>query len=135
PAPVLAGGLVLAVLGAAMLAGASAPASAAGALFLITAGGGGAALAALAGLQPLSPAALRPPMNGLYLAFVTVAGLGFGPLLTGVVSDRLFAGPHGLAMALALVTALAAGLAALSCVLGAASWRRLARETLETASA
>ena len=30
---------------------------------------------------------------------------------------------------------LAAGLAALSCVLGAASWRRLARETLETASA
>lgn len=135
PAPVLAGGLVLAVLGAAMLAGASAPASAAGALFLITAGGGGAALAALAGLQPLSPAALRPPMNGLYLAFVTVAGLGFGPLLTGVVSDRLFAGPHGLAMALALVTALAAGLAALSCVLGAAPWRRLARETLETASA
>ncbi len=129
PSLVLAGGLFLAVLGAALLAGASTPVVAAAALFLITAGGGGAALAALAGLQPLSPAALRPPMNGLYLAFVTVAGLGFGPLLTGVVSDRLFAGPHGLAMALALVTALAAALSAMAAAVGAASWRRLARET------
>ncbi|WP_133149203.1 MFS transporter [Caulobacter zeae] len=135
PALVLAGGLALAVLGALLLAGASTPAVAAAALFLITAGGGGAALAALAGLQPLSPAGLRPPMNGLYLAFVTVAGLGFGPLLTGEVSDRLFAGPHGLAMALALVTTLAAAFAALAAALGASPWRRLARETLRAANA
>ncbi|KSB87747.1 hypothetical protein AS593_00530 [Caulobacter vibrioides] len=135
PAAVLAGGLALAALGAALLAGARSPAGAAGALFLITAGGGGAALAALAGLQPLSPAALRPPMNGLYLAFVTVAGLGFGPLLTGMVSDRLFAGPQGLAMALALVTALAAALAVLAASLGARPWRRLAGEIREVAVA
>ncbi|WP_146197979.1 MFS transporter [Caulobacter endophyticus] len=131
PAAVLAGGLALAVLGTALLARAGDPAMAAAALFLITAGGGGAALAALAGLQPLSPAALRPPMNGLYLAFVTIAGLGFGPLLTGVVSDRLFAGPHGLAAALAVVSALAAALAVLAAVLGARPWRTLARETRE----
>ena len=83
----------------------------------------------------MSPAALRPPMNGLYLAFVTVAGLGFGPLLTGVLSDRLFAGPHGLADALAVVTAAGGGLAALAAALGAAPWRRLARETLQRAGA
>jgi MFS family permease len=131
PAAVLAGGLALAVLGAGLLARAGEPAMAVAALVLITAGGGGAALAALAGLQPLSPPALRPPMNGLYLAFVTVAGLGFGPLLTGVVSDRLFAGPHGLAAALAVVSALAAALAILAAVLGAGPWRGLARETRE----
>lgn len=134
PALVLAGGLALAVGGAAVLASASTPMIAAIALFLITAGGGGAALAALAGLQPLNPASLRPAMNGLYLAFVTVAGLGFGPLLTGIVSDRLFAGPHGLAMALALVTACAAALATLAAALGAAAWRRLAADTREGAT-
>ncbi|NGM51359.1 MFS transporter [Caulobacter sp. 602-2] len=135
PALVLAGGLATAVLGAVLLAGAAAPVTAAGALFLITAGGGGAALAALAGLQPLSPPPLRPAMNGLYLAFVTVAGLGFGPLLTGLVSDRLFTGPHGLAMALALVTVLAATLAVMAAALGAKAWRALARETREAAGA
>ncbi|MDG2528489.1 MFS transporter [Caulobacter endophyticus] len=135
PVLVLAGGLGLAVLGAVLLADASAPASAAAALFLLTAGGGGAALAALAGLQPICPAPLRPPMTGLYLAFVTVVGLGLGPLLTGLASDRLFSGPHGLAMALAVVTSGAATLATLSALLGAAPWRRLAGETRALASA
>ncbi|MBI1684639.1 MFS transporter [Caulobacter hibisci] len=135
PALVVAGGAVAAALGALVLSRAASPALAAAALFLVTAGGGAAALAALAGLQPLSPPALRPAINGLYLAFVTVAGLGFGPLLTGVVSDRWFAGPHGLAMALAVVLALAGSLAALAAFLGAGPWRRLARDLRETASA
>lgn len=135
PALVVAAGALLAVLGALLLSRAGSPATAAAALFLITAGGGAAALAALAGLQPLSPPHLRPAMNGLYLAFVTVAGLGFGPLLTGLLSDRLFSGPHGLAMALAAVMTAAGSLAGLAAFLGAEPWRRLAQETSEMARA
>jgi sugar phosphate permease len=74
-------------------------------------------------------------MNGLYLAFVTVAGLGFGPLLTGLLSDRLFSGPHGLASALAVVTVTACTLAVVAAAAGAAPWRRLTAAVLTPASA
>lgn len=135
PVVVLTAGALLASLGAVALGGAASPVAAALALFVLTAGGGGAALAALAGLQPMSPAPLRPAMNGLYLAFVTVAGLGFGPLLTGLLSDRLFSGPHGLASALAVVTVTACTLAVVAAAAGAAPWRRLTAAVLTPASA
>jgi MFS family permease len=126
PAVIVGGGAAVAAAGALALACAPGPGWAAAALFVITAGGGAAATAALSGLQPLCPPESREATTSLFLAFATVVGLGLGPLLTGIMSDRLFDGARGLSYALAAVT-LAAGAAVAGVSLCAAGpWRRLA---------
>jgi MFS family permease len=123
---ILASVVLLAALGAAALAAAPTPALALASLFLVTASGGAAAAAALAGLQPLAPPALRPGLNSLFVAFSSLVGFGLGPLLTGVLSDRLFAGPRGAGYALAIVLTVAGVATALVALAGARDWRRLA---------
>lgn len=125
PGAIIATGALLAAGGAAALAAAPSLAAALACLFLTVAAGGAAAAAALAGLQPLCRPATGAATNSLFLAFANLVGLGFGPLLTGVLSDRLFAGPRGAALALAVVSAVGGAATALVAWAGAAGWRRL----------
>jgi len=129
PGPLMSAGVLLAVAGAALLALAREPSAAVLGLALITLGAGGAALVALAALAPLSPPQEGGSMTSLYLAVVAVLGSAMGPLLTGVVSDRLF--PQATGLGLALVTVMgAAGLIVLTAaLLGGTAWRRLAEAT------
>lgn len=119
-APILLGlGTTLAA--AIALAVASTLAGAALALAVFCAGGGFAAAAALIGLQPMFPAEQRFTANTLFLSSVTLVGYGVGPLLTGLLSDRL--GHDELRLALLLVTAGALIVAALAGLIGRQSLR------------
>jgi MFS family permease len=127
PGSLMAGGAAVAVTGAAILALADQPIGAVMGLILITAGGGGAALVALAAIHPLSPPALKGSMASLYLAIVAVLGSALGPLLTGVVSDRLFPQETGLGLALVTVMGMAGAIVAACALAGRSAWIRLAR--------
>lgn len=84
----------------------------------LTVSGGLAAAVVLIGLQAMTEPPLRPAMGALFMAVISVAGVGGGPWLTGLVSDALHGARHGLALALAVVVvagaaaALALGLCA-----------------------
>ncbi|MDZ4365176.1 MAG: hypothetical protein U0943_17605, partial [Brevundimonas sp.] len=94
-----------------------------------TVGGGGAALVALAAIDPLSPPALKGSMASVYLAIVAVLGSALGPLLTGVVSDRLFPQATGLGLSLVTVMGLASVIVAACALAGRSAWIRLAHAT------
>ena len=119
-APILVGlgttaGAAIALSAASSLAGAAL------ALIAFCVGGGFAAASALVGLQPMFPAEQRFTANTLFLSSVTLVGYGVGPLLTGLLSDRL---GHGeLRMALLLVTAGAFLAAAVAGLIGRQSLR------------
>ena len=129
PGLLMAGGAAMAVAGAAILALADQPIGAMAGLILITAGGGGAALVALAAIDPLSPPALKGSMASVYLAIVAVLGSALGPLLTGVVSDRLFPQATGLGLALVTVMGVAGLIVATAALAGHSAWMRLAQAT------
>ncbi|QQQ19726.1 MFS transporter [Brevundimonas vitis] len=135
PGVLMVAGAAVAVAGASILAVAQQPIGAVAGLTLITAGGGAAALVALAAIHPLSPPALKGSMVSLYLAIVAVLGSALGPLLTGVVSDRLF--PHATGLSLSLVTVMGtAGLVVTASALaGHSAWMRLAQATRTEAAA
>jgi MFS family permease len=79
-------------------------------------GGGFAAAAALIGLQSAFPAEQRFVANTLFLGAVTLVGYGVGPLVTGMLSDRL--GHEELALALGVVTGGAFAVAAPAALVG-----------------
>lgn len=135
PGVLMVAGAAVAVAGASILAVAQQPIGAVAGLTLITAGGGAAALVALAAIHPLSPPTLKGSMVSLYLAIVAVLGSALGPLLTGVVSDRLF--PHATGLSLSLVTVMGtAGLVVTASALaGHSAWMRLAQATRTEAAA
>lgn len=93
----------------------------------LTAGGSFAAAAALIGLQPMLLARHRLASNALFMAIVTLVGLGLGPLLTGLFSD-LLARPGGLGLALCGAVACAGALVLLGAAKGTLPWRRLVGE-------
>lgn len=90
---------------------------------------GAAALAALAGLQPLVPGGLRGGVTALYLAAVSLVGLGLGPPLVGLISDETFPSVEGLGQALASVIVVAAVIGVIAALVGLSAWQRLATET------
>lgn len=61
-----------------------------------------AAPASLAGMQMLTPDRLRGVVTSIFLAFTTFVGIGLGPALIGVLTDRLFNDPKALDQALML---------------------------------
>jgi MFS family permease len=128
-APVMTLGAALAVCGAALMASGDQAVLVLPGLFLLTAGGGAAALTALGGLAPIT----RPDMHGsvvsVYLAVCAVAGTGLGPVLTGLISDTFFPHAEGLARALFLTIAIAGALAIVLSLAGAEGWRRLATKS------
>lgn len=130
PMMVMAGGLLLAVPLLRMLPGATSSVMACSLLALTSLVGGMAAVAALAGLPPMLPMALRDAGVRMFLVFITVLGVGLGPFVAGVVSDGIGTGAHGLSTALYLVCVAAAILGAGSALLASVGWRRA---TLENA--
>lgn len=127
--PVVAAGMALALVSVVMLAAAQGLAMAAAGLAGLTIGGGFAAVIALVEVQALTEPRLRPQVGAVYLAFVSLIGVGLGPLLTGIVSDHGGAGPGGLAWALAAVVSVAAIMVAGVVLLCAGPWRRAVAET------
>lgn len=128
PASVMSGGALIAAIGGLVLAVSQEPVLAMTGIGLMTLGAGAAALAALAGLQPLCPAPLVGSLTAIYLAWVSLVGTGLGPFVTGMVSDHLFPGERGLGFALAAVMAGAAIAATLAAAGAGPKWRRLATE-------
>lgn len=128
PAGVMSGGALIAAFGGLVLAFSHDPVLAMAGIGLMTLGAGAAALAGLAGLQPVCPAPLTGSVTAIFLVWVSVVGTGFGPYITGVLSDRLFPGDHGLGFALAVVMVGAAIAAALAALGAGPKWRRLADE-------
>ena len=81
-----------------------------------------ASFCGLFGVQMLSPSASRVTVNGVFLALVTLVGVGAGPLLTGVLATPGPAAPLGASLGLALFTtgAIACG----GCAIAAAAAQR-----------
>ena len=100
---VTVGGLAMCVLGAALLCGPASMSRIGSGLFLLTAFGGMAAAASLAAFQPMSPRG-HGAANAIFFATITLMGLGLGPPVIGVLTDRLF-GPGNLGLALLSVAA------------------------------
>tara|TARA_R110002167_G_scaffold23829_2_gene84516 strand:- start:2587 stop:3912 length:1326 start_codon:yes stop_codon:yes gene_type:complete len=94
---------------------------------LILASGFGAAMA-LIGLQGLVPGPLQRGTNSLYLVLVTVFGTAAGPMITGMVSDRIAANGLALSLALAIVITGAALVVIVAALVGTSGWRRLAAD-------
>ena len=82
----------------------------------------------MAGIQILTPRRLRGRVNALFLATVTLAGFGLGPLLVGLFSDHVL-GEAGLGFALLAVYALVGGLGVLSAAIARRFWRPTPRPT------
>lgn len=124
--PPLAGGMALALIGVVTLAAAAILPVAAIGLAALTVGGGFAAVITLIEVQALTEPRLRPQVGAIYLAFVSLIGVGLGPLLTGIVSDRAGADPGGLAWALATVVGVAAVVVGGAALIFSEHWRRAA---------
>lgn len=105
PAVVLIAGLTLSVLAAMALLAAPSLVVAVIALGLFVGGSGLAAAVALIALQPMPPDRLRGGVNALFLAGVSVVGVGLGPWVTGALSDHHASGQTGLTLALVQVVA------------------------------
>lgn len=128
PTLVMIGGLLLAAVFGAMLGAARSPVAAVTAYAGLSVCLGAAALSALAGVQSLTPAGRRGSVTALYLATVSLVGLGLGPPLIGLISVRAFTTPEGLGQALSLVVIVVAAVGALAACIGLSAWHRLARE-------
>lgn len=109
PSLVIALALALCVVGAALLCLAPSLATISVGFFMLTVFGGMAAVVFLALYQPMMSNA-HGASNAIYFATITLLGVGLGPPVIGVLSDRVF-GPGQLGKAL-FCTTLATGLTA-----------------------
>lgn len=124
PAPFVAAAAVLAGGAAAILPHTADFAFGVTCIAVLMACGGLAAAGILIGLQSVTHRDLRPSVSALYLTLTTLAGVGGGPWLTGMVSDAMDprAG-SALGDALSLSVMAACGLVALVCMAGTSRWR------------
>lgn len=109
PSLVIVAALALCGLGAGLLCVTPTLASLSLGFFLLTVFGGAAAVVFLAMYQPMLATA-HGASNAVFFAATTLIGLGLGPPVIGLLSDRVF-GPGQLGLAL-FCTTLAAGLTA-----------------------
>ena len=82
--------------------------------------------AAAASLQDITPNQLRGQVSAFYLFGLNLAGIGCGPTLVALLSDRVFHSEQALGPALALVTAITAPLGVALLALGISPYRRAA---------
>jgi MFS family permease len=92
------------------------------AILLVTLGM--AAFAGLFGVQLRIPPSSRVSVNGIYLAFITMVGVGLGPLLAGIVATGAGRGGTTLGQALLVTGGVATAGCALAVVLVHATARR-----------
>jgi MFS family permease len=69
-------------------------------------------------LQLMTPAQARGRMAALYLLVFTIFGYGIGPVAIGWCNDRVFGGPTGVGLSMALVMMISAPLAAIILFMG-----------------
>ena len=129
PSLVIALAMVLCVVGASLLCAPSSLATIGAGFFLLTVFGGAAAVVFLALYQPMLSGA-HGASNAIFFAVTTLIGLGLGPPVIGLLSDRVF-GPGQLGKAL-FCTTLAAGLAASLLAWGSRrAWARVVQDAGE----
>jgi MFS family permease len=117
--------LALSVVGAALLCLAPSMITMSLGLFMLTVFGGAAAVAFLVMFQRMSPNA-HGVSNAIFFAVTTLMGLGLGPPVIGVLSDRVF-GPGELGKALLSTTAVAGAVAAALAWASREAWARVVR--------
>ncbi len=98
PRLVLIAALAFCVIGAALLCVSASLVACGVGLFLLTVFGGMAGVSTLTAFQMMSPSA-HGAANAIFFATITLMGLGLGPPVIGMLSDRVF-GPHALGQAL-----------------------------------
>lgn len=131
----MAAGMALAALAALGIAVSGSATMAVVGLAGLKAGCGFAAVIVLIEIQAQTEPRLRPQVGAIFLALISLVGVGLGPLITGVISDHGLSGPTGLAWSLTIVTG---GSAALVIALGltfADRWRRRAGSGVDRAEA
>jgi hypothetical protein len=59
-----------------------------------------------AGLQLITPPLLRGRMSALFFLCVSLAGIGFGSLIVGLITDHVFADRSAIHLSLAIVASI-----------------------------
>jgi hypothetical protein len=90
--------------------------------------------AAAAAIQVITPSRMRATGSAVYLFFLNLVGIGFGPTLVAVVTDYGFHDDAAIGMSLAIVSSITAPLAALLLWLGLRSFRQAAAHVASTHS-
>lgn len=80
--------------------------------------------AAGAALTEITPNQMRAQLTAVYFLFINLAGIGLGPTIVALCTDRLFGNDQALGRSLMLVTAVAAPVAALLLGLALKPYRR-----------
>lgn len=130
PMAVVAGALLLAAPPLWVLPSTTSPAAACLVLALVSMLAGTAAVAALVALPRMLPPPLHDAGLRFFLVFVTLTGVGLGPVAAGWISDGLGAGGHALSSALCLVCAAAAAMGSAAAMMARRPWRDVALEIL-----
>lgn len=79
--------------------------------------------AAPAAVQMMTPAPMRAVASAIYLFFLNLVGMGFGPLVTAAVTDYVFGNDLAVGRSLALVVGVSATLSALLLAWGCRHFR------------
>lgn len=74
--------------------------------------------AATAAVQEMIPAPMRATFSALFLFVVNLLGLGGGPLMVGVLNDKLFHDPNQVHLSFAITLVMATGLSCLLLYIG-----------------
>ena len=82
--------------------------------------------AAAAAIQVITPNRMRATASAIYLFFLNLIGIGFGPTLVALCTDYVFGSDAAVGWSIALVAGISAPLAALFMWWGLASFRRTA---------
>lgn len=129
--PLMAAGMALAALAALGLAASGTVADAVVGLAGVKVGCGFAAVVVLIEIQSLTEPRLRPQVGAVFLALISLVGVGLGPLMTGAISDYGLPGRTGLAWSLAIVTAAAAIVVISLGLIFAGRWRQRAESGVD----
>lgn len=78
-------------------------------------------------LQSMFPNQIRAQVNALYLMVITLVGLGCGPVIVGLFSDRIFTAPSGVRYSLAIVVGAAGPIMLLFTLLASRFYRPMAK--------
>lgn len=81
----------------------------------------------LAGVQMLTPPAMRGVVTSVFLAIVTLVGIGLGPPLVGAITDFVFADPQKLNLSLFVVVLIVAAFGAVMALASRAAFARTLR--------
>lgn len=80
--------------------------------------------AAVAAVQEIAPNRMRAQLGALFVSAMTLIGLGFGPTVVGVLTDRVFGDDAALRYSLLIVTVVGLAGAAALLIAGLGAYRR-----------